>query len=239
MRAAGAVAWNARASTKAGVRRGFQHRPGSRQFRDPPRMSAARPAPGHHDDCDRRARRRPDRTRGSPRRQSDRAIPRRSVEESNHAAHPDAGTRAVAGVGDVGAGARVRAIEAATLPRRVIAGASRGSCHPARTLTCRSRFRYRSLAGVMSRGALPAIKWTPYRRSVGKAPSVGRLHAGQLAGGDGAVAPYAMLNPSVSLSGLESVDTWMPFWIITPPSLAVSPGLIPLTRVPGSNVVWP
>jgi hypothetical protein len=65
-----------------------------------------------------------------------------------------------------------------------------------------------------------------------------RVPTAQLGGGAGALAPYATLNPSVSPSGLDGVETWTFFWTMTPPSLAVSFGLAPLT-VPGSNVAWP
>src|ERR1700681_2786589 len=47
---------------------------------------------------------------------------------------------------------------------------------------------------------------------------------GQLDGAAGAVLPYLTLKPSKSLSGTEGVDTWMLFWIITPPSLLTRPG---------------
>jgi hypothetical protein len=61
---------------------------------------------------------------------------------------------------------------------------------------------------------------------------------GQLGGGAGAVLPYSTLNPSTSPSGAEGVETWVLFWIITPPSLLTRPGDFPFA-VPGSNVASP
>lgn len=49
----------------------------------------------------------------------------------------------------------------------------------------------------------------------------------QLGGGAGAVAPNAMLNPSVSLSGLDGVDTTLRFCTMRPPSLATRFGWNP------------